>query len=97
MAENSDGEKIIELVGSAAAYKYKKGDQEEYCVVCLSKYEEGEEVRELPRCKHSFHAPCIDKWFLSHLHCPLCRAPVDRNVVARSEITAGVSDSAVLV
>ncbi|XP_057430315.1 RING-H2 finger protein ATL16-like [Lotus japonicus] len=46
------------------------------CPVCLSVYEEGEEVRKLPRCKHSFHAPCIDMWLYSHFDCPICRTPV---------------------
>ncbi|XP_022730415.1 RING-H2 finger protein ATL52-like [Durio zibethinus] len=69
-----------------SSFKYKKessnmGSQEpggEYeCAVCLSVFEDGEEVRELPRCKHSFHAPCIDMWLDSHFDCPLCRASAD--------------------
>ncbi|XWS26625.1 hypothetical protein CRYUN_Cryun26dG0047100 [Craigia yunnanensis] len=51
------------------------GDYE--CAVCLSVFEDGEEVRQLPRCKHSFHAPCIDMWLYSHFDCPLCRVYVD--------------------
>lgn len=46
------------------------------CAVCLSGFEDGEEVRKLPSCKHSFHAPCIDMWLYSHSDCPLCRATV---------------------
>lgn len=46
------------------------------CAVCLSVFEDGEEVRKLPSCKHSFHAPCIDMWLYSHSDCPLCRATV---------------------
>ncbi|XP_057725099.1 E3 ubiquitin-protein ligase EL5-like [Arachis stenosperma] len=46
------------------------------CPVCLSVFEEGEEVRKLPRCKHSFHAQCIDMWLHSHFDCPVCRTPV---------------------
>lgn len=33
----------------------------ERCLVCLSDYEAGEEVRRLPRCKHMFHQLCIDQ------------------------------------
>ena len=69
-----------------SSFRYKKessnmgsqdpgGDYE--CAVCLSVFEDGEEVRQLPRCKHSFHAPCIDMWLYSHFDCPLCRAYVD--------------------
>ncbi|XP_050382541.1 RING-H2 finger protein ATL52-like [Argentina anserina] len=46
------------------------------CAVCLSVFEDGEEVRKLPSCKHSFHAPCIDMWLYSHSDCPLCRTTV---------------------
>ncbi|XVE97923.1 hypothetical protein REPUB_Repub03eG0060800 [Reevesia pubescens] len=69
-----------------SSFKYKKessnmGSQDpggEYeCAVCLSVFEDEEEVRQLPRCKHSFHAPCIDMWLYSHFDCPLCRASVD--------------------
>ncbi|KAE8687565.1 putative Charged multivesicular body protein 2a [Hibiscus syriacus] len=69
-----------------SSFKYKKGSGNmgsedtggEYeCPVCLSNFEDGDEVRQLPRCKHSFHALCIDMWLYSHSDCPLCRASVD--------------------
>uniref|UniRef100_A0A7N0VFG8 RING-type domain-containing protein n=1 Tax=Kalanchoe fedtschenkoi TaxID=63787 RepID=A0A7N0VFG8_KALFE len=75
-----------------SSFKYKKGpglfrdvehDDGEHmnveyeCCVCLSAFEDGEEVRELGRCKHSFHAQCIDMWLYSHLDCPLCRQGVE--------------------
>lgn len=50
-------------------------DQSE-CVVCLGELEDGEMVRLLPNCKHAFHVTCIDKWFLAHSNCPICRSPV---------------------
>ncbi|KAG0450386.1 hypothetical protein HPP92_026797 [Vanilla planifolia] len=46
------------------------------CSVCLTAFEEGEKVRQLPGCRHSFHAPCVDMWLCSHSSCPSCRAPV---------------------
>ncbi|KAI4335243.1 hypothetical protein L6164_013907 [Bauhinia variegata] len=68
-----------------SSFKYKKeqeqggdgaaaGDYE--CPVCLSVFEEGEQVTKLPRCNHSFHALCIDMWLYSHFDCPICRTPV---------------------
>ncbi|KAK7328887.1 hypothetical protein VNO77_23018 [Canavalia gladiata] len=64
-----------------SSFKYKKEvvakEGEEECPVCLSVYEEGEEVRKLPRCKHSFHVLCIDMWLYSHFDCPICRTPVE--------------------
>ncbi|KAG6669109.1 hypothetical protein CIPAW_01G220400 [Carya illinoinensis] len=65
----------------ASTFKYKKrtGNTSEIDrVVCLTDFEDDECVRQLPRCKHSFHAPCIDLWLYSHSDCPLCRTPVDR-------------------
>ncbi|KAI5674302.1 hypothetical protein M9H77_14666 [Catharanthus roseus] len=73
-------------------FKYKKGGEvgggkdemnEFECAVCLSAFEEGEDVKQLPRCKHSFHTSCIDMWLYSHRDCPLCRSPVDPPVLER--------------
>ncbi|KDP33890.1 hypothetical protein JCGZ_07461 [Jatropha curcas] len=72
------------LSSELSSFKYKKDnnigqgcDYDYECSVCLSVFEEGEEVRRLPDCSHSFHAPCIDMWLYSHSDCPLCRARVD--------------------
>ncbi|KAF9355294.1 hypothetical protein BGX26_006774 [Mortierella sp. AD094] len=44
------------------------------CLVCMSEYEEGEDMRAL-RCKHGFHQECIDKWLTTGANkCPVCRA-----------------------
>ncbi|KAJ0045422.1 hypothetical protein Pint_06270 [Pistacia integerrima] len=60
------------------AQKYQKGmglvGDDGLCSVCLCEFEEGEELRTLPECLHSFHAPCIDMWLYSHPNCPMCRA-----------------------
>ncbi|KAH7519256.1 hypothetical protein FEM48_Zijuj08G0016800 [Ziziphus jujuba var. spinosa] len=78
----------IENLELLSSFKYKKeglGQEDEQggggvvdyeCAVCLSVFEDGEEVRKLPGCKHSFHASCIDMWLYSHSDCPLCRTPV---------------------
>ncbi|KAJ6934357.1 hypothetical protein NC651_009409 [Populus alba x Populus x berolinensis] len=44
------------------------------CPVCLSVFSDGEAVKQLSVCKHSFHAPCIDMWLSSNSNCPVCRA-----------------------
>ncbi|GMY36384.1 ring-h2 finger protein atl52 [Fagus crenata] len=73
------------------------------CAVCLSVFEEGEEVRNLPRCKHTFHAMCIDMWLYSHSDCPLCRTPVgarcQRHVVYTQQASSreGLLDSSTSV
>nr|GMC94183.1 RING-H2 finger protein ATL52-like [Ipomoea batatas]GMC98259.1 RING-H2 finger protein ATL52-like [Ipomoea batatas] len=60
------------------AHKFQKGvgltrDGDGVCAVCLSEFEDGEELRTLPECMHSFHVACIDMWFYSHTNCPVCR------------------------
>ncbi|RZB53611.1 E3 ubiquitin-protein ligase At1g63170-like [Glycine soja] len=42
------------------------------CCICLSAYDNGAELRELP-CNHHFHCTCIDKWLLINATCPLCK------------------------
>jgi hypothetical protein len=42
------------------------------CCPCLSGFEEGDEIRVLPTCKHVFHVTCIDTWFGSHSSGPSC-------------------------
>ncbi|XWS77094.1 hypothetical protein CRYUN_Cryun01aG0233000 [Craigia yunnanensis] len=42
------------------------------CCICLSAYEDGSELRELP-CHHHFHCTCIDKWLYINATCPLCK------------------------
>ncbi|CAA7048259.1 unnamed protein product [Microthlaspi erraticum] len=45
----------------------------EECVICLSDFVSGEQIRLLPKCNHGFHVCCIDKWLQQHLTCPKCR------------------------
>ncbi|XP_010479360.1 PREDICTED: RING-H2 finger protein ATL75-like [Camelina sativa] len=45
----------------------------EECVICLSDFVSGEQIRMLPKCHHGFHVRCIDKWLQHHLTCPKCR------------------------
>nr|XP_009801626.1 PREDICTED: RING-H2 finger protein ATL52-like [Nicotiana sylvestris] len=50
-------------------------DQNE-CSICLGELEDEEMVRLLPNCRHAFHVPCIDQWFVVHASCPVCRSSV---------------------
>eukprot|EP00927_Polykrikos_kofoidii_P054679 TRINITY_DN49067_c0_g1_i1.p1 TRINITY_DN49067_c0_g1~~TRINITY_DN49067_c0_g1_i1.p1 ORF type:complete len:478 (-),score=85.76 TRINITY_DN49067_c0_g1_i1:116-1549(-) len=65
--------------------KFRWGDRSEdlssqtQCMVCLSDFVQGEEVRNLP-CNHVFHASCIDEWLRRCTDCPICKQNVDRTV-----------------
>uniref|UniRef100_A0A2P2Q4T6 Uncharacterized protein MANES_09G090000 n=1 Tax=Rhizophora mucronata TaxID=61149 RepID=A0A2P2Q4T6_RHIMU len=76
------------------------------CPVCLSVFAEGEDLKQLGVCKHSFHADCINKWLNSHSNCPVCRAsvavnkrPNANNVAAArdADLHQGLPDAASLV
>ncbi|GLT94364.1 hypothetical protein SLE2022_121090 [Rubroshorea leprosula] len=75
------------VISSIAVFKYKKGDglvEGTECSVCLSEFQEDENLRLLPKCNHAFHLPCIDTWLRSHTNCPLCRAPIVSNTATSS-------------
>lgn len=46
------------------------------CSICLGEFNEDESLRLLPKCNHTFHVVCIDRWLKSHSNCPLCRAKI---------------------
>ncbi|KAJ7525951.1 hypothetical protein O6H91_17G075400 [Diphasiastrum complanatum] len=55
------------------------------CCICLSTYDDGAELHELP-CNHHFHCVCIDKWLRMNATCPLCKY----NIIHRSNRTEDV-------
>jgi len=46
------------------------------CSICLTDIQEGERIRRLPRCGHTFHSACIDLWLVRTADCPLCKQSV---------------------
>lgn len=46
------------------------------CCICLAKYKEKEEIRQLP-CSHIFHQKCVDQWLRIISCCPLCKQGLD--------------------
>jgi len=71
-----------ETIDRVPKFTWEEGGREHtqtQCMVCLSNFATGEEVRQLP-CGHVFHATCIDEWLRRCTDCPICKANVDRAV-----------------
>lgn len=47
------------------------------CCICLAKYREKEEIRQLP-CTHIFHLNCVDQWLKIISCCPLCKQGIEK-------------------
>ncbi|KAB2035026.1 hypothetical protein ES319_D04G123700v1 [Gossypium barbadense] len=72
------------------------GTHQTECAVCLGELKEGETIRLLPNCRHLFHVPCIDNWFLAHSTCPICRTLVDYSSGDQAASTSGVQSNTLL-
>uniref|UniRef100_A0A0D9VHD4 RING-type E3 ubiquitin transferase n=1 Tax=Leersia perrieri TaxID=77586 RepID=A0A0D9VHD4_9ORYZ len=66
----------IPIVPYAEIRKHRSGGLE--CAVCLTAFDDGDDLRLLPRCSHAFHPDCIDPWLEGHVTCPLCRANLEK-------------------
>ncbi|XP_010539334.1 PREDICTED: E3 ubiquitin-protein ligase At4g11680-like [Tarenaya hassleriana] len=62
--------KLIENVSDSDSAHPPAQDPE--CCICLAKYRDKEEVRQLP-CSHTFHLKCVDQWLRIISCCPLCK------------------------
>lgn len=51
----------------------------EKCTICLSEFEEEEDVRRLP-CMHLFHIECVDQWLATNKRCPICRVDIEAHL-----------------
>ncbi|XP_055865773.1 uncharacterized protein LOC106054685 isoform X1 [Biomphalaria glabrata] len=52
------------------------------CSICISDFENNEEVRRLP-CKHEFHKKCVDPWIKDKPNCPTCRADLKEKMKSK--------------
>ena len=59
------------------------GDNDEHgpsadwcCAICLRTTWDRHDLSRMPRCGHTFHTRCCNKWFERSSDCPFCRQPV---------------------
>ena len=72
---------LLPILPYAEIRKHKSGGGVLECAVCLTAFDDGDELRLLPQCSHAFHPDCIDPWLEDHITCPLCRANLERPVM----------------
>ncbi|KAK4761558.1 hypothetical protein SAY87_029442 [Trapa incisa] len=63
---------MIECSNTDTPSEHYLSHEDAECCICLSPYEDGVELRELPCCHH-FHCTCVDKWLHINATCPLCK------------------------
>ncbi|WJZ82271.1 hypothetical protein VitviT2T_002041 [Vitis vinifera] len=63
---------IMTECGTDAPTEHVLSQEDAECCICLSAYDDGVELRELP-CGHHFHCTCVDKWLYINATCPLCK------------------------
>ncbi|MCO5580741.1 hypothetical protein L7F22_034611 [Adiantum nelumboides] len=66
-----------EIEAAAPASLYPKRTRPWNCVVCMEPLQDGQRVRRLRACRHTFHVSCIDGWFTNRsFSCPYCCIPM---------------------
>ncbi|KAI4326996.1 hypothetical protein L6164_019505 [Bauhinia variegata] len=63
---------IMTECGTDSPIEHILSDEDAECCICLSSYEDGVDLRQLP-CGHHFHCACVDKWLYINATCPLCK------------------------
>ncbi|KAI3899319.1 hypothetical protein MKW92_003765 [Papaver armeniacum] len=71
--EESGGFRLsLSDIHNLSSFEYEMGvEPAQDCIVCLEMFIKGESCRSLPRCKHVFHASCVDSWLIIVPSCPL--------------------------
>ena len=64
---------INEKLGKSTKIKDDDVLLNESCFICIEPFKKNELKRLLPKCNHSYHKKCIDKWLKNAPTCPICR------------------------
>ena len=57
------------------------GEEEEKCMICIMHFEEGDDVRRVPKCGHEYHPECLTPWLSENKCCPICKTEIDAKEV----------------
>lgn len=52
------------------------------CAICQNEWEETGTVFILPKCKHSFDQPCLEKWLEQSIRCPICKGSIRKGLTS---------------
>jgi hypothetical protein len=55
------------------------------CTICQDDMSEGNTIRTLNACHHTFHISCIDTWLTSNVRCPICRHDIRERTGSATE------------
>ena len=50
-----------------------------FCVICHENINEGQVLRKITKCGHTFHIECLDRWLENKITCPTCRTDIRLN------------------
>jgi hypothetical protein len=54
-------------------YQLNMENVETQCPITLDDFQEGEAIRQIRHCKHTFREEAIQNWFRCNVRCPICR------------------------
>lgn len=60
-------------------------DENACCAICLSEFEDGDQLRRLPCGHQQFHSCCVDHWLSKAGRCPLCVADIQEDKSTKKE------------
>eukprot|EP00397_Hematodinium_sp_SG-2012_P020096 GEMP01020686.1.p1 GENE.GEMP01020686.1~~GEMP01020686.1.p1 ORF type:complete len:267 (-),score=29.93 GEMP01020686.1:1636-2436(-) len=73
-SQRATSEEVIKKISRYAWNSAMRRHQTIECSICLTEFQDGEEVMELPcATRHLFHTICALPWLRTSQHCPLCR------------------------
>uniref|UniRef100_A0A803LQP9 RING-type E3 ubiquitin transferase n=1 Tax=Chenopodium quinoa TaxID=63459 RepID=A0A803LQP9_CHEQI len=76
---------IMKECGTECPIERTLNAEDAECCICLSAYEDGIELRELP-CGHHFHSSCVEKWLHINSTCPLCKYDISKRYSPDGEV-----------